>query len=565
MTAPRSLASSVRRVGASNLNVWVAAVALSAVFGVGLLVVGAHDVLSADEGAAMVQAESIASSDSWIVPHPVPEVDPDMQWYPLENSTWGTDGAAPFAKHPVYAYVVALSFAGFGSAGPFVVSMVSAVLAAVAAALLLTERREHRVWVVLSTVLATPLFFNGLFVAAHAMSALMCVLLVGSVVRAPRRPIFGVVALASALVLCQLRTEGAILVLAVGLVGAMVSLQRRTWWQSLVLPGAALVVVASSVLRSALQRAVIGEAQPSPVPSIVESSGFLTDRWNGFVTTVLQPDIVGGHPLAILGVMGMVSGSALIVLASRKEVPDNGKAVFGALLATIGLALRLYDRPVGLVPGLVPAAPWVVAAIASVRTPFGFTRQWFAPAVAALSCAGILATQYGRGGTAEWGWRYAALVFPLTVPLFVDGASTAWARLGRTNVAPIVLACALISVVGIVGMQVATIRQAHDVTSAFKSTLGDSAATNGLVRPVVLADSGVVARLVGQDFADYRFLLVPTDELAQAVIRLGEAGESRVLLITTEIPAQVLAYVVETEAVQGVPPWTVAVIDTQST
>ena len=69
--------------------------------------VGTGASFSADEGAAIVQARSLSEGQGWIVEHPLPEVDPDDRHYPLELSARGPDGTAPFAKHPLYALLLA--------------------------------------------------------------------------------------------------------------------------------------------------------------------------------------------------------------------------------------------------------------------------------------------------------------------------------------------------------------------------------------------------------------------------------------------------------------------------
>ena len=57
-----------------------------------LPLVGTAVSYSADEGAAIIQAESLADGDGWIIPHPFPEVDPDGDHYPLELLAVGSEG-----------------------------------------------------------------------------------------------------------------------------------------------------------------------------------------------------------------------------------------------------------------------------------------------------------------------------------------------------------------------------------------------------------------------------------------------------------------------------------------
>ena len=104
-----------------------------------LVMVGTSTVFSADEGAAIVQARSIADGDGWIVEHPLPELDPDGVAYPIELSEQGEDGVAPFAKHPAYAGALSLAARGRDLTGMLAISVAGTVLAAWCAARL-TDR-----------------------------------------------------------------------------------------------------------------------------------------------------------------------------------------------------------------------------------------------------------------------------------------------------------------------------------------------------------------------------------------------------------------------------------------
>ena len=86
---------------------WAHAAALAIVLLALSAVVGTDDSFSADEGAAVVQARTLARDGTWIRPHPLPAVDPPARMYPLENSGVGPDGHAPFVRHPLYALLLA--------------------------------------------------------------------------------------------------------------------------------------------------------------------------------------------------------------------------------------------------------------------------------------------------------------------------------------------------------------------------------------------------------------------------------------------------------------------------
>lgn len=94
-----------RRAWALPLRAHLAA--LGAVLLALLPLVGTDASFSADEGAAIVQARSLSTGGGWVVEHPLPEVDPAGRHYPLELSATGPEGTAPFAKHPLYAVLLA--------------------------------------------------------------------------------------------------------------------------------------------------------------------------------------------------------------------------------------------------------------------------------------------------------------------------------------------------------------------------------------------------------------------------------------------------------------------------
>ena len=87
---------------------------------------------TSDEGAAILQAD-LLEQGTWIFENPLPEVDPDgvLQPFPLGNS--GTEGLAPFAKHPAYPELLRVVGA-LGYPWLVLVSIVGTVGAALAGA-----------------------------------------------------------------------------------------------------------------------------------------------------------------------------------------------------------------------------------------------------------------------------------------------------------------------------------------------------------------------------------------------------------------------------------------------
>ena len=161
-------------------------------------VVGTASSFSADEGAVIVQARSLAGKltggDGWIVEHPVPEVDPTGVNYPLENADRGENGFAPYAKHPLYPVLLAVADRAGGVTAMVLLSL-AGTLAAAALAAGLARRIDPALarptlWVV---GLASPLLFDGYLVMAHALAAALAVGAVLLAVRAveERSPVVG--------------------------------------------------------------------------------------------------------------------------------------------------------------------------------------------------------------------------------------------------------------------------------------------------------------------------------------------------------------------------------------
>src|SRR3954451_2782167 len=63
-----------------NTRIALHLVALAIVLLALVPVVGTASSFSSDGGAGIIQARSLAAGDGWIVPPPMPQVDPDGEW-----------------------------------------------------------------------------------------------------------------------------------------------------------------------------------------------------------------------------------------------------------------------------------------------------------------------------------------------------------------------------------------------------------------------------------------------------------------------------------------------------
>ena len=103
--------------------------------------------------------------------------------------------------------------------------------------------------------------------------------------------------------------------------------------------------------------------------------------------------------------------------------------VFLGVSAAVMTFVALLTDPDRVVPGLLAAFPLAVFGIGLIdREYFQVSGRLVLTVTAGLFVAGVLATQYGIGGSAEWGGRYFALGVPILTVLSID----ALARRGRS-------------------------------------------------------------------------------------------------------------------------------------
>jgi len=284
--------TSGRRIWHLPLRAHVAALAVVLVALVPLI--GTGSSFSADEGAAIVQARSLSRGDGWIVEHPVPEADPAGVAYPLELSERGPKGTAPFAKHPVYALLLAGADRVAGNAGMVLLSVLGTVAAAALAALLAARidpgLARPTLW---AAGVASPLLFDGYLVIAHTLGAACAAgAVLAAAVAFERRSRVAALAVAPCVAAAVLlRTEAAFLALGLAMAAVVVGARRgNRFVGGLVAVGS----VASALIARMGERAWIsqivgsGGAGTGAASPPVES-GFIADRWQAFVLTWLRP------------------------------------------------------------------------------------------------------------------------------------------------------------------------------------------------------------------------------------------------------------------------------------
>ncbi len=551
---------------------WAHAATLAVVLLALVPLVGVGASFSADEGAAIVQAHSLAKGDGWIVDHPAPQVDPTGKAYPLELSIRGDKGTAPFAKHPLYALLLAGADRAGGHLAMVLLSLAGTVTAALLAAAISGYLRpglsRPSLWV---AGLATPLLFDGYLVIAHTLGAAAAagaVLLAIRAAESKGRPVLAIAGVAGCIaVAVLLRNEAVFWGLGVGVTLAVVAFRRR----SKLIAGAAVTAVVVAGLAHIGEAAwfdrLVGGHAVGLGSSPGSGLGFVAGRAQSLVITWLRPGY-GQFPGAELALVVMLGAVVAGTVAARRH-PDDRRVIAGlAIVAAAGALIALVVAPTNLVPGLLVAAPVVTAGLVALRrSSLGSVGAQVALGTFTVFALAVAATQYVQGGSGEWGGRYFALGLPVLVPVVLLALAEAGARLDhvtRRVATGGLVVCSLATA----AMGLSSQADTHRFTAKLLSTInrsGQSISAAG-ERPVMLTTSGAVPRLAWATFDRQRWLLSDRADLGALTTRLADAGTERVVLVTAHRDEDVAAAgprarVVSDDHPTGRGTWHVLVLD----
>jgi hypothetical protein len=513
---------------AKRVPVWAHALVLAAVlFGL-LAFLDNGTVGNADEGAVLAQAKILQQHGDWGMRSPTESIDPSGKWFPIDLTEHIGNRWYPYTKHTIYPRLVAVADEWGGLRGVLALHVLGVVITALAAAVL--ARRIAPGWerATLWTVgVASPLFFDGYWVIAHSLAAVGAVAAVLGVLMAlERRPVAGTALAAGAVLWATLlRSEGTLfgLALAGGLgIAWLVRRSPRALWLS----AAVLVATAVGYLGDAqLERLAQGGAAATPF-HIEDKQGFLTGRVTGAWNTLVSP-VLGHDPkAAVVGLLAAVLGAT--AWGYLRYRPQGVTQMRAAAIAAAALWVMRIGLGGSLIPGLLIACPLLVAAAFSIRQRL-LTDSWrLLLVVGGLYVAAVLATQYGAGGSGDWGGRYVHLMVPIVVPmaLVTVGAATAALepRLRRTLVGSLIVSSLALSVVAVV-----SIRDMHEITREAVEGVHRVAMSTKEARsadgPVVISDNIAFGRFSWQYVTDQRYLSVTKKaELPTAVSALAHAG-----------------------------------------
>ncbi len=489
---------------------------------------------SSDEGASMAQARLLVEHGSWHYEYPLSWLDDARSASPFVRGDAGSNGLAPYAKHPLYP--VLLSLAGGGTWGAMLLSVAGTVLAALTAALLARRFTDDPLAPVLAlwaTGVATPLLFDSALALAHSLAAaavgVMVLLALRSLASGSRQWPALLGAAAAGLVASMLRTEAVLVVAVVAVVAVPV---LRTRWSVVVAAALGAAGLVAVLVDRAAVRAIVGT--PLVTPANTVTSG-LQGRWDGFYVTWLsssyQPRTSGGTGLWVALAVVAVGG----VLLRRGRIGQVSYAAATVLATVLYLGRVLSDAP-GAVPGLLLTVPvlWAMAWFVSRR---GRNREWV---VAALACGGgalaVLLTQYSIGGGVEWGGRYFALLLPVAVPVVVAGALPRLRATLTDRRLRLVVCSSAVVVTALVGtLALSTLRQSHERTADLAAHIAavatDPRGGEPGSRPVVVTSNRLLPQILHPELDRYRWVAADEADIAGYMAQLADADVPQVVLV----------------------------------
>jgi hypothetical protein len=497
-------------------------------------VVGTNASFSSDEGAAIIQARSLASGEGWIVPHPMPQVDPEGAMYPLVSSERGSKGWAPLAKHPVYSLLVAGAWRLAGVPGMVLLSVAGTVAAAGFAAAL--ARRldpvlsRATVWVV---GLASPLFFDSFLIMGHTLGAALAVGATLFAVRAiaDRQPAMAGAASACVAGAVFLRTEAVLFALSLAAVAVIIALRDRPRLPAFMVAGGVLLAtLVARVVETAWFAHIVGHLSPAvPVPAPI-GEGFFQGRLEAFVITWLLP---GYDALAvpIILLLAMVAGVVTAAREARREQSTPARVVLPATVAGCAAVALVTIGPAVVVPGLLVAFPVLAAGLVVLRRPlFRDVGATIAMATAAIYACAVIATQYATGGTGEWGGRYFALAIPVVVPVLLLGLyrnGQRMERVARQSATGALVVCSFALAV----TAMLSLRTSHREQAGLVRAIERAETVAGPGRPVVTTWKAV-PRYSWAIFERRPWLLVDRTEIGALRESFVRVGTDRFVFIT---------------------------------
>lgn len=519
--------------GPSPLRWTLHLLGIIAVLGVGVLVVDNGAVISADEGAALVQARILQASGGWVLPSD-PVLDPDGAWFPVIGGATVDGGRMPFVKPPWYPRLIAVVLSGGGLG---LVLLVHA-LALAAAAWCVGRTVEHlrpgwgipTMW---ATAVASPLLFDGFWVIAHSISvAGAAAALLGATRFAGDGRRWGLgVMVAGIVVSAGFRIDGVLAGLA--LVPAVLA---ASWARSRsgALVAAALATAASIATYvgvSAATAAVTGAGRTTLIrPS--QSGSLIGGRLHAAGQSLLKGALF--EPASAVAASLAAAGLVGAAIALRRGA---GRRPVAALVGlSVLAALWWLLQPADMIPGLLVAAPGVIVGWTWLRADALRVPAVRLAAIAAVGTAlAVLATQSSDGGVGEWGGRYFHVALPAAIVVAAAGFASRPSAPSHPSKRAVLAATITVSVIWSAGAMRAHVafrdapRQIAEVTASFA---GGSRSARQPGGPVVVMTWPPQGRFLWDQVTAGRYLTVHDGkDVPLLARRLRAAGVADVVVV----------------------------------
>jgi hypothetical protein len=501
-----------------------------------------------DEGIYSAQVDNL-SRGSWSAPRQAPDIDSGGGGVGAVGSIIVGDSYIPYARQPLYPLVLLPAFELGGLVGMLVLSIFGTVLAALAAALLARRIDPSLGIAALWTAgVGSPLLFDAHLVMGHSLVAALAGLLAVTVcaVVDDRRTVWLWASVPCAAALTLIRSEGALVVLALGLVVGLSGFRLRPRpsidvRRALVGATLGIAVVVTYFANQRVAAAILGDGAGNTI-SPDRDPDALASGW----ISLLRP-WTGDARLATAEAVLMTLCTLLAVVTYRL-LPRFRLLSLGLLVMASVSSVFLVARPPNLITGLLPVFPAAVVGLGLLgREDFRRPEVSRMLATSLLVTFGILATSYGIGGAAEWGGRFYHVVIPLLVAPAVLGLSHARATLPKLQLR--VAAAALAVMVLAIG--VTAVRSNHRYREFSRIVVGESITfsreSSDPPAAIVVAPLQVPTtprlfwRQLGQ--GDEIVTSIQIQSLGPVIAAAAESGRER-LVVLTDIDSALFAMIV---------------------
>lgn len=490
-------------------------------------------VFDADEGALLMQVQSLADTGDWWIDDPGADIDPEGQFFGIIRARVADGEALPFPARPLFVLANTAMWELGGVRGATLLGITGVAIGAWAAGRLTTRIDERAALLALWLAgLASPLGFQSLILQGHGLvvglGALALVVVVEAGEARSRTWLLAVAAALVSLLAASMRREIALMAVAT-LVAATIAAIRRREIRSVVVALAATGGTGLGLVLDHLVMTRMIDLEGKALTTTGIRSGFLTDRLNSISRFILP----GFLESDVARVLAFVAAAVCIVVAVRFVQQGNMRELLGgAAIASALLLARLVVDPTPVIPGLLPAFPLGAAAlILGIRTARSDEVARLL-AIAFVIFVGLTgATQYPFGGGFEWGSRYLSVGLVAAMPVCAAGLMRVWDEIEDVQTRRLAVGVVAILALAPPVMGLAAQRHARSTNAANIAAGYDLAATLGV--DVVASTHSEIPRVNTRYFTEgIPWFEAQPAHLPDFVTLLDAAGYDEVPLFT---------------------------------